>query len=216
MRNFILFCAVFTAILSLSVPATAAEGAVIKLPTPEKTGGKPLMEALAARQSDREFSDREIPLQTLSNLLWAAFGINRPESGKRTAPSAKNWQEIDIYITLPDGAYRYDAKENCLQPVVEKDLRALTGKQPFVKDAYLNLVYVSDLSRIEGVSADAKAVYSAADTGFIAQNAYLFCASEGLNTVVRGWVDKDALAKALGLGAQQKVILCQTVGYPKK
>jgi len=188
----------------------------IKLPEPQMEGGKPLMEVLKERSSSREFSPRKLPLQDLSNMLWAAFGINRPELGKRTAPSAVNWQEIDIYVAMADGLYLFDAKEHILKPVLANDIRAMTGRQAFVKDAPVNLIYVADFSKMGEATDEQKDFYSAADTGFISQNVYLYCASEGLATVVRGLVDKPALAREMGLRPDQKVILTQTVGYPKK
>ncbi len=188
----------------------------VKLPKPQITGGKPLMEALSARKSMREFGSQELPLQTISNLLWAAFGINRPESGKRTAPSAANWQEIDIYIAIPKAVYVYDAKTNILKPVISGDLRAQFGRQAFVKTAPVVLAYVADYSKMGRASQTDKDFYAATDTGFISQNVYLFCASEGLNTVVLGVVDRDTLARTLNLKPEQKIILTQPVGYPKK
>ncbi len=186
-----------------------------KLTKPQMTGGMPLMEALLARQTQREYSSEKLPEQMLSNLLWAAFGINRPDSGKRTAPSAMNMQEIDIYVATADGLYLYDAKENALIPVLSEDIRAATGPQPFVKDAPVNLVFVADFAKMRG-SEENKVFYSATDTGFVSQNVYLFCASEGLATVVRGYVERDKLAKVMKLRDDQKIILAQTVGYPKK
>ena len=156
-----------------------------------------------------------MPLQLLSNLLWAAYGVNRPGSGKRTAPSAVNLQEIDIYVAMPEGLYLYDAKLHLLTPVLAGDIRAKTGTQGFVKNAAINLIYVADFSRMERMKSDElKAFYSAADTGFISQNVYLFCASEGLSTVVRGMIDRPNLAKVMGLDPHQKIILAQSVGYP--
>jgi nitroreductase len=187
----------------------------ITLLAPQTDGGMPLMQALKARQSSREFDTKGLPLQVLSNLLWAAWGINRPD-GKRTAPSAMNMQEIDIYVALAEGLYLYDAKANMLRPVLAKDIRAMTGGQPFVKDAPVNLVYVADYSKMGKGTAKDKAFFSAANTGFIGQNVYLFCASEGLATVVRAYIDKPALAKAMKLRPDQKIVLAQTVGYPKK
>ena len=206
------------ALAALLVPslALAAQVQTIALPKPQTDGGRPLMQALKARHSTREYSDQKLSQQTLSNLLWAAWGINRPDSGKRTAPSARNWQEIDVYVILPEATYVYDAKAHALKPVVAKDLRPIAGTQDYPKTAPVNLLYVADLSKITKGNAESKAFYSAADAGFIAQNVYLFCASEGLGTVVRGLIDRPALAKALGLKPQHKVLLGQTVGYPKK
>jgi nitroreductase len=190
--------------------APAQELKPISLPAPRTEGGMPLMQALKQRHSTRAFSPQPLPLQTLSTLLWAGFGVNRPD-GHRTAPSAMNWQEVDIYVTTPDGVYVYDAKANALQPVVAGDLRAVAGTQPFVKDAAVNLVYVADTVRTHGNSD-----FLGADAGFIAQNVYLFCASEGLVTVVRGSVDRAAIAKAFKLRPEQRVILAQSIGYPQK
>jgi SagB-type dehydrogenase family enzyme len=187
----------------------------IELPQPQTEGGKPLMQALKARHTTREFKPNPLAAQVLSNLLWAAFGINRPDSGKRTAPSARNWQEIDIYVAMAEGTYVYDAKTHRLNPVLSGDIRAATGGQDFVKDAPVNLVYVADLAKTGDASAEGQNLYTAVDTGFISQNVYLFCASEGLATVVRGTVDRPALAKLLKLRTDQKIIVAQTVGYPK-
>jgi len=173
------------------------------------------MQALKDRHSTREFSSQKLSPQVLSNLLWAAFGVNRPD-GKRTAPSAMNWQEIDIYVATQDGLYVYDAKSNALNPVLVQDVRGATGQQGFVKDAALDLVYVADLGKTGRASGDDQTLYTGADTGFIAQNVYLFCASEGLAVVVRGSVDRPALAKLMKLRPNQKIMLAQTVGYPKK
>jgi len=187
----------------------------IKLPAPDMSGGKPLMQALKDRQTTREFAERELPLEVMSNLLWAAFGINRPETGKRTAPSAVNWQETDIYVVTANGTYIYDAKEHALKPHVSGDIRALTGSQGFVGTAPVNLVYVADLSKMGNADETAKERTAYADTGFIAQNVYLFCASENLATVVRGLIGRPALAEALKLSPSQRITLAQTIGYHK-
>jgi SagB-type dehydrogenase family enzyme len=200
----------------LSTLAAAEDLKPVKLPAPQMEGGKPLMQALKDRQTGRDFAPDKLSPQVLSNLLWAAFGINRPESGKRTAPSAVNWQEIDIYVALEEGLYLYDAKANELEPVLAEDVRGATGAQPFVATAPVNLVFVADYTRMGNSDDETKKFYSACDTGFISQNVYLYCASEGLSTVVRGYVDKEGLAKAMKLSATQKVVLAQTVGYPKK
>jgi SagB-type dehydrogenase family enzyme len=194
----------------------AEEPKPIQLLKPQTEGGKPFMQVLKDRKTSREFGSEKLSAQVLSNLLWAAFGVNRPDSGKRTAPSAMNWQEIDIYVATADGVYLFDAKAHLLKPVLAEDIRAMTGLQPFVKEVPLNLVYVADFSRMASVTDEQKEFYSAADTGFIAQNVYLYCASEGLATVVRGLVDKPALAKAMKLRADQKITLVQSVGFPKK
>lgn len=195
--------------------AQAEESALIKLPAAQMTGGKPLMQALRERHSTREFSPKPLPAQVLSDLLWAAAGVNRPESGKRTAPSARDWREIDVYVVTADGAYVYDPNAQVLRRVLARDVRALTGMQDFVAGAPLNLVYVADLNRMVEASAEDRNRYAAADSGFMAQNVYLYCASVGLGTVMRGLVDREALATALGLGAHQQIMFAQTVGYPK-
>ncbi len=200
--------------LSGSFLSFAAESALIQLPNPQKEGGKPLMSALNDRKTTRTFSGEKLPMQTLSNLLWAAFGINRPD-GRRTAPSARNWQETDIYVATADGVYLYDAKKNALDTIATTDIRALTGAQTYVKDAPVVLIYVSNYSKVNEGELD-KQILVGADTGLIAENVYLFCASEGLATVVRALIDRDALAKELKLRPDQKIILDQCVGYPKK
>ncbi len=195
-------------------PSTGLEP--IALPSPVTQGGKPLMTVLKERKSSRSFRPERLPLPVLSNLLWAGFGVNRPESGKRTAPSAMNWQEIDIYAATESGLYVYDAKANVMQPVLARDVRAETGRQAFVKQAPVNLVYVADFSRMKGSVSEAdKSLYAAASTGCIVQNVYLFCASEGLATVVRGSIDKPALRRIMKLRPEQKIILAQSVGYPQ-
>lgn len=207
----ILYALLFTASIIYS-----QELKTIQLPQPQKEIGKPLMQALALRQSSRVFDIKALPLQELSNLLWAACGVNRPESGKRTAPSARNWQEIDVYVGLPDGVYLYEPTAHRLAPVSAGDLRALFGVQDFVKSAPLNLVYVSDYSRIKSNDNDeTKLMWTSAGAGLIAQNVYLYCASQNLGCVVRGLIDKPKLGGALKLSADQKIILSQTVGYPK-
>lgn len=188
-------------------PGAARADEVEELPEPQVYGGMPLMEALADRRSQRKFSDQGVTRQTLSNMLWAAWGVNRP-SGKRTAPTASNRQEITVYAAMEEGCFRYMAGENALLRISDRDLRALTGRQDFVNDAPLNLVFTADLSKQDSE------FYAACDTGFVSQNVYLFCASEGLATVVRGWVQREELARAMGLPDHERVMLCQTVGYP--
>jgi SagB-type dehydrogenase family enzyme len=187
----------------------------VDLPAPQTDGGKPLMQVLKERKSSREFATTKLAPQVLSNLLWAADGVNRPD-GKRTAPSASNWQEIEIYVATADGLYLYEPKPHRLAAISAEDLRSAMGMQGFVKDAPVNLVYVADVGKMTAGSTDDQILYAAADTGFISQNVYLFCASGGLATVVRGSVDRAALAKALHLRPEQRIILAQTVGYPKQ
>lgn len=200
----------------VSALALAEEPKPIKLPAPRMEGGKPLMQALKDRQTVRDFAPDKLSPQVLSDLLWAAFGINRPESGKRTAPSAVNWQEIDVYVALEEGLYLYDAKANQLVPVLAQDIRGATGPQPFVAGAPVNLIFVADYTRMGDADEETKRFYSGCDTGFISQNVYLFCASEGLATGVRASVDRTALGKALKLEEGQIIAFAQSVGFPKK
>ena len=195
-------------------PARGDACATLKLPAPDKRGGLPLMQALARRRSSREFQRKPLPLPVLSSLLWAAFGVNR-RGGGRTAPSAIDAQEIDVYVALPDGAYAYDAKSHTLRLVASSDLRRVTGYQDFVDAAPLDLVYVADHARMRLVPAGQRESYASAAAGAIAQNVYLFAASEGLATVIRAWIDRAAIADALGLTHDQQVLLSQTVGYAK-
>jgi nitroreductase len=206
---------ILTLVLIMISSALAQDLSPIALPKPITEGGKPLMQCLKERRTTREFSAEVVKPQVLSNLLWAAFGINR-EDGHRTAPSAMNNQEVDIYVFMAEGVYVYDAKANELTPVLSGDHRATAGKQDFVKSAPVNLVYVADFTKMKDMSDIDKTLYSAADAGFIAENVYLYCASDGLDCVVRGWVDRDGVAKALKLRSDQRVILAQTVGYPWK
>ena len=188
---------------------------VLVLPVAQQWGGKPLFEALKDRRSTREFSDRALPAEVLSNLLWAAFGVNRPETRGRTAPSAHDWEEIDLYVALESGLYVYDPDDHRLRKRLARDVRAQTGLQTLAAQAPVNLVYVADLSRMVQATPQELAQYPGPDAGFIAQNVYLFCASEGLATVVRGMVDRPALSALMGLASRQQIILAQSVGYPK-
>ena len=175
-----------------------------------------VLELLAKRQSSRSFGPQPLPDQVLANLLWAAAGVNRPESGRRTAPTANNRQEVDVYVATARGLYLYEPKSHSLQPVLAKDVRELTGRQSFVREAAVNLVFVADYARSSAVSEEDKLMYAAAATGCMSQNVYLYCASEGLATVVRAAIDRPALAEALKLRHTQKITLAQSVGYPGK
>jgi len=197
-----------------------APGKIVMLPRPEREGGMPLMQALNQRRSGRSFMNRNMPLQTLSNLLWAAFGINRKESGKRTAPSSEMLLEIDIYVTTAQGSFLYRAEDHSLQKLGDEDIRACTGKQEFVKDAAVNLVYVSDFTKFPETSDPSKEQlkYQISKThcGFIGQNVYLFCASEGMATVFRGWFDAEQIHDKMGLRPDQHVMFTQSVGYGRE
>lgn len=179
----------------------------LKLPAPERTGGKPLMEALNLRHSTRTFQDKELSLQQLSNLLWAANGFNRDD--KRTAPTANNRQELELYITTREALYFYDARNHSLREIKKGDLRGETGAQDFVAKVPLNLIFVVDMQKASGRE------YAFTGCGFVAQNIYLYCASEGLGSVVRGMFDKERLHSLLELKPSQEVILTQSVGYSR-
>ncbi|MDO8249476.1 MAG: SagB/ThcOx family dehydrogenase [Rhodoferax sp.] len=196
-------------------PVVGDAPAISLLPPPITTGGLPLMQALAQRQSSREFDPAPLPDQMLSDLLWAAAGINRPALGGRTAPSAMNAQEVDVYLALPNGLYRYAAPTHTLDLVSAIDVRRVTGYQDFVDTAPLDLVFVANYARMKLVPAAQRASYAAVAAGAMAQNVYLVCASAGLATVIRAWLDRDALAHAMGLSNDQHVLLSQTVGQPK-
>jgi nitroreductase len=192
----------------------------ILLPSPDKTGGKPLMQAINERQSIRTFTKDTLTQQQLSDLLWAGWGINRPDQKKRTAPSSRNIQEIDVYVALPGGLYLYDAESNMLKQINNKDIRELCGTQDFVADAALNIVYVADMGKRgkkEGDEIkDADLFSSYANTGFIAQNIYLYCASANLGCVIRAMIPKNELPLEMKLRSNQRIILSQTVGVPQK
>jgi SagB-type dehydrogenase family enzyme len=185
---------------------------VIQLPEAQKEGGMPLMETFAQRQSIREYSEREIEMQDLSNLLWAAFGINR-EGGKRTAPSARNWQEYDLYIVLQNGVYLWNPEANVLTRVIEEDVREMTGKQEFVATAPLQIMLVANMNKPEGKDKTATLNTVYCDAGFISQNIYLFCSSFEMASVARLYYDAEPLHEKLKLEKEQKIILIQTVGY---
>ncbi|HUK07450.1 MAG TPA: nitroreductase family protein [Stellaceae bacterium] len=186
----------------------------IELPPPRREGGMPLMNSLMLRRSIREFSGRPLAVQTLSDLLWAAFGVNRP-SGDRTAPYWRHVMVMDIYVAMADGVWSYDPKAHKLLPYMAQDIRAATGLQDFVATAPLNLIYVAHGERMTDISPEERRLYSSVDTGFIGQNVYLFCASEGLASVFRGAVDTAKLARTMNLPEGQFVTFAQTVGYPR-
>lgn len=187
----------------------------IKLDTPDKNRGSAFMKTLSDRHSERQFSTKELSSQDLSDLLWAANGVNRPD-GKRTAPSALNKQDVDIYVITKNGAYLYDAKGHSLQPVAKGDHRtAVAGGQDFVKTAPVCLVLVSDLSRFGG-STEQNKIMGAVDAGIVCQNVNLFCSAVGLSTVPRATMDKTALKSILKLSDTQIPFMNNPVGYPKR
>jgi nitroreductase len=194
-----------SSIVLLAAAPTVCQSMPIQLPKPQLSGGMPLMQALAQRQTTRTFADKPLPVQTLSNLLWAAFGVNRPREVKsglgRTAPSAMNKQEVQLYVVLADGAYVYEAEQNRLRPVVAGDVRAKVA-QGAGSHAAVTLIYVAD-TKIDSAQVD---------SGFIGQNVYLFAASEGLNAWFYALHGADA-AGALKLPEGQKALWGQSVGY---
>jgi nitroreductase len=195
-------------------PARANSAAALVLPPASLRGGLPLMEALRQRRSHRDFAGTALPEQMLGDLLWAACGINRPASDGRTAPRAMTYQEIDVYVALPAALYRYDATGHVLGLEVPRDVRALSGNQDFAAQVALDLIFVSDDSRVQLVEGEQREDYAYATAGAMAQNVYLFSASQGLAAVLRAWIDRGALHAAMELGVDQKVLLAQTVGYP--
>lgn len=196
-------------------PARGTSAQSLALPPPDNDGGMRLMQALWQRQSQREFGTQPLPGPVLANLLWAAAGVNRPALGGRTAPSAMNSQEVDVFVALPAGLYLYDPAAHALRLEVPSDVRGITGYQDFTDEAALDLVFVADHQRMTLVPAAQREAYAFAAAGAMAQNVYLYCASQGLASVIRAWIDRQALVRAMNLGADQQVLLAQTVGYPK-
>jgi len=198
----------------LVVTMNAQDVKQIKLPSPDKTKGTSIMKAFNNRHSERTYAPEKLSQQDLSDLLWAANGINRPD-GKRTAPSCRDFREVGVYVILPEGAYLYDEKAHALTLLTEGDYRsAVAGGQDFVKTAPVNLVYVADYSKMGKASNEDKVLYSGADVGFIAQNVYLFCASENLSAVIRASIKREELSAKMKLNSNQKIILSQTIGFP--
>jgi nitroreductase len=195
--------------------ATAQDLRPIDLPPPRADFGKSLAQALKLRRSTRDFAPRPLPPQVLSELLWCAYGVNRPATADRTAPSWRHARETDIFTVMADGAWRYDPIAHRLAPQLAADVRAQTGVQDFVGSAPLDLVYVSNGEHMSGVSPDEQHRFAAADIGFIGQNVYLYCASEGLACVFRASLDQARLAHTLKLAETQFIMFSQTVGYPK-
>ncbi len=206
-------CLLFLATLLALGEAPAQEPT--KLPAPRKSGGMPVMEALARRATSRAFDAKPLTEQQLSDALWAAFGVNRPD-GKRTAPSSRNRQELSIYVLQPQGVSLYDAAGHRLVRLLGDDLRAVQSTQDFVREAPVTLVFVADLSKMSEETVAEKEATAAFDTGFVSQNVYLYCASEGLATGVRAWLDRETLAKRMKLRPDQRITAAQSIGYPKK
>jgi nitroreductase len=186
----------------------------IELPPPRADFGTSLAQALKRRRSTREFASRPLSPLVLSELLWSAYGVNRPITKDRTAPSWRHARETEIFAAMRDGVWRYDPIAHRLVPHLAGDVREQTGVQDFVGSAPLNRVYVSNAEHLSGVSRDEQHRVAAADTGFIGQNVYLYCASEGLACVFRGSLDQARLAHTLRLAETQFITFAQTVGYP--
>ncbi len=184
-----------------------------QLPAPNKTGGKPLMEAINERQTMRSFSDENLTAQQLSDLLWVTYGFNR--ENRRTVPTSRNKQEMDVYVALKSGIYLWDSEKNMLNLTVEGDYRKETGAQPFVGTAAVEMIFVCDKTKLDAPDEQKATEATYANAGFMSQNVYLYCASQGLATVVRGMVPKDELSKIMKLRGDQMIVLAQTVGYPK-
>lgn len=185
----------------------------IKLPEPEKKGGMTLNEALMSRKTNRTFDSKELSMQEISNLLWAANGINRMD-GKRTAPSARNAQEIDVYVAMKTGLYKYEPNDNALRIVSEKDQRHQMSQRPqMIEEAPVALIFYANYDKMKNFDDASKEFYGATDAGFVSQNVYLYCAAHNLNTVVMGYIDRDAIREIINVDG--KAILVQPVGYPK-
>jgi nitroreductase len=197
-------------IIILCISMTKAQD--INFPEPDREGGMPLMKTLNERHTSREFSTRELPVELMGNLFWAACGTTR--GTYRTAPSAVNWQEVRVYAVTKDGIYLYHEKGHYLEKLIDGDYREYTGTQPFVKDAPLTIVLVADYTRMGDISEQDRVKYSWADAAYISQNIYLFCTSENLNTGVRGLIDREVLSEKMQLDDNHRIILAQCVGYP--
>lgn len=211
MRNAIILLAFLICSSYLFLPAQVPEK--ILLPPANTTGGMPLMEALSKRQSQRLFDSKSLTQQQLSDMLWAAYGVNRPD-GYRTVPSARTWNEFDIYVVMADGWYVYHPTDHSMTKLGSEDFRAASAVQEFAQKAPVQLIFVADFDRMTNADETVRRFYSATDVGYISQNVYLYCASEGLATIVRGQIDKEKMKEHLKLRPNQHIILAQTVGYP--
>ncbi len=208
----------YLAIFMLLSITVAHSQATLKLPKPKIRGQ--VMKALKNRISIKGFSSRELSDQVLSDMLWAAFGINDTRTGRRTAPSAFNVQEIDIYVIKADGTYLYNASEHGLSVINTKDIRGLVATQEYAKSSPVHLVYVADYDKAKTVYPDSfeKGMerWAMMHTGFIGQNVIIYCAANKLTAVVRSFGNRETLRKELHLGENQEIIITQAVGYPPK
>ena len=205
-----------TALLITSMGMYAQDLKEVKLNAPNKSRGSAVMKALADRQSIREYDTKDLSLQDLSDLLWAANGVNR-EDGKRTAPTAMNRQEIDVYVINKEGAYLYDATAHVLKPISKGDHRkAVAAQQDFAATAPVSLVIVANLEKLGDPTKEGTRLTASLDAGIVNQNINIFCAAVGLATVPRGSMNQEELRKVLKLTDTQILTLNNPVGYPKK
>jgi hypothetical protein len=204
----------FQPVKALPRPAVGPSERIIALPEPDRTSGLPLMGALWQRKSTRKFDDQTLPPTRLSELLWAAAGVNRAQGAGRTAPSPHGENVIDVYAALPSGLYRYNPVHHYLQLKLAADVRSLTGYQDFVGMAPLDIVYVANHGRMLDVPPKLRETFAAAAAGAMAQNVYLYCASAGLGAVIRGWLNRRQLAEHMSLNEDEEPIFSQTIGYP--
>lgn len=208
---------IFLGIFALITFSMTTNAQSVNLPKPAKKGGMPLYQVLMNRQTNRNFSKKNLTDQQISDLLWCANGVNRSD-GRRTAPSARNCQEIDIYVFTEKGVFLYDAINNVLKMVAGEDHRAevpIASRGDFAAKAPIVLVFFANYDKMEGMDEDAREFYGATDCGYVSQNVYLYCAANQLNTVVMGSVQREELLGIIG-GPNGKVILAQPVGYPEK
>ena len=218
-----LVCVLWALLATLPANASQQQPKVIKLPEPNKKRGLPVMEALSVRASVTEWSDKDLSIQDLSDLLWAANGINRPDIGKRTAPSAQNAQDVDIYVFMKDGVYLYDAKMHSLVQVVEGDHRSLffppRPQQPPSEQMTMPpvvLLLVTDISRFRFGPEELKREWGAIDVGIVSQNISIFCAAVGLGTRPRATMDREKIRALLKLKETQFPLLNHPVGHKKE
>ncbi len=219
MLKFRLLCLCLITVFAFSFLLSAQEIKTESLPKPNINGrNSSILKLLENRRTHRQFSTKEISAQQLSEILWCANGVNDTISGKRTVPSAYNWHGVTVYAAASNGLFIYEPNEHSLNKISDKDIRTFTGSQDFVKRAPLTLIYVADFGKMNPKSKtmndDKRLFLSAIEAGCMVQSVYLYCASEGLNTVVRDMVDRDALAKQMEvLKPKQKIVIVQTIGY---
>ena len=211
MRQFFLIT-----MISICSLAVYAQGGNIALLPPTKQGGKPLMQTLNERQTIRDYTNEALTVQQMSDILWSAVGVNRPQNeNRRTSPTARNAQEIEVYVFIESGVYFYDAIKHELVLIKAGDHRKDAVKQEFAQKAPFVLVFVANYDKFAGMDDESKTIYGATDAGFASQNVYLYCASEGLGTVVLGMIDREKIAETIAL-KNGKAILGQVVGKVKK